>query len=103
MNNNISGKIARKLAGFAIAALVMFGVFAATPGTAKADSAQVQASNDFNNVSFAAETDVWYWLSPAAQNDLADAQKAFKAGNYTAEINENSRIQKFVFKGMAPQ
>jgi|SRR5580698_2836796 hypothetical protein len=99
MNNNISGKIARKLAGFAIAALVMFGVFAATPGTAKADSAQVQASNDLNNVSFAAETDVWYWLSPAAQNDLADAQKAFKAGNYTAEINDLNAVIKILGLG----
>jgi hypothetical protein len=99
MNNNISGKIARKLAGFAIAALVMFGVFAATPGTAKADSAQVQASADYTKVSLAAESDIWFWLSPTAQSDLDAAQKALKAGNYTAEINDLNTLIKLLDLG----
>jgi hypothetical protein len=86
MNNNISGKIARKLAGFAIAALVTFGVFAITPATAKADSAQVQASADYNNVSSAAASDFWFYLSFDAQNELSIAQKDLKAGNYAGEI-----------------
>jgi hypothetical protein len=92
MNNNISGKIARKLAGFAIAALVMFGVFAITPATAKADSAQVQASADYSNVSLAATSDFWFYLSPDAQKDLATAQKAFKAGDYSAEITNLNEV-----------
>jgi PEP-CTERM motif-containing protein len=99
MNNNISGQIARKLAGFAIAALVMFGVFAITPATAKADSGQVQASADYTNVSLAAESDIWFWLSPTAQNDLDAAQKALKAGNYTAEINDLNAVIKILDLG----
>jgi hypothetical protein len=99
MNNSISGKIARKLAGFAIAALVMFGVFAVTPGTAKADSAQVQASADYNTVSWEATTDIWFYLLPDAQNDLDAAKKAWKAGDYTAEINDLNAVIKILDLG----
>jgi PEP-CTERM motif len=99
MKNNSSGSIARKLAGFAIAAVVMFGVCAITPATAKADSAQVQASADYNNVSWSATTDFWYYFSPEAQNDLAAAQKAFKAGDYTAEINDLNAVIKILDLG----
>lgn len=99
MNNNISGKIARKLAGFAIAALVMFGVFAITPATAKADSAKVEASNDLSFVQSETTWDIAYWFSPTAQNDMDAAQKAFKAGDYTAEINDLNAVIKLLDLG----
>ena len=99
MNNYISGKIARKLAGFAIAALVMFGVFAITPATAKADSAQVQASTDLNTVQTETNWDIAYWFSPTAQKDMDAAQKAFKAGDYTAEVSDLNAVIKMLDLG----
>jgi hypothetical protein len=94
LNATAVTKIGRKIAGFGLAALAIFGAFAFTPMAAKANpgqpqpTAQQQGQQDLTTVETEAYSDFWFLIDWTAQNDLSAAQAAFNAGNYTAEVND---------------